>query len=92
MPKLINAPAVIQAAGTKPKLIEEVLAGAVHVIYGDGSQEISRAGEVFYWPPPHTVRFEVDTEILEFSPRAGLRSVYEHIGRKLGQVPFPVAP
>jgi len=67
-----------------------VLTGAVHVTYGDGSQEISLAGEVFYWPAPHTVRFEVDTEILEFSPRAGLRSVYEHIGRKLGQVPFPV--
>lgn len=66
-----------------------VLSGAVQVTYGDGTRETSRAGEVFYWPPQHTVRFDVDTEILEFSPQQGLRAVYEHIGRKLGQTPFP---
>ena len=66
-----------------------VLSGAVQVTYGDGTRETSRAGEVFYWPPQHTVRFDVDTEILEFSPQKGLRTVYEHIGRKLGQTPFP---
>jgi hypothetical protein len=65
-----------------------VLMGAVHVGYADGREEVSRAGEVFYWPSPHTVRFEEDTEILEFSPKSGLRQVYEHIGRKVGQTPF----
>jgi hypothetical protein len=69
-----------------------VLSGAVNVTYGDGTRETSRAGDVFHWPAPHTVQFDVDTEILEFSPQRGLRTVYEHIGRKVGQTPFPAQP
>jgi hypothetical protein len=38
-----------------------VLEGAVHVRYADGTEEVSRAGELFYWPPGHTVRVEEDT-------------------------------
>jgi len=69
-----------------------VLSGEVQVTYADGTRETNRAGEAFYWPPQHTVKFDVETEIIEFSPQRGLRTVYEHIGRKLGQTPFPAKP
>ena len=60
-----------------------VLGGAIHVSYSDGTEEVSRAGELFYWPPGHTVRVEEDTRFVEFSPKQELREVYGHIGRKL---------
>ena len=60
-----------------------VLEGAVHVLYADGKQEVSRAGDMFYWPPGHTVRVDQDTAFVEFSPRQELKRVYEHIGRQL---------
>ena len=60
-----------------------VLEGAIHVRYSDGTEEVSRAGELFYWPGGHTVRVEEDTSFVEFSPRQELKEVYDHIGRKL---------
>ena len=60
-----------------------VLEGAIHVRYGDGREEVSRAGELFHWPGGHTVRVEEDTAFVEFSPRRELSEVYGHIGRKL---------
>jgi hypothetical protein len=60
-----------------------VLEGAIHVRYADGKEEVSRAGELFYWPPGHTVRVEQDTRFVEFSPKQELKEVYGHIGAKL---------
>jgi hypothetical protein len=59
-----------------------MLTGAVHVLYADGTEEVCRAGDVFYWPPGHTVRVEEDTTFLDFSPKHELKEVYDHIGRK----------
>ena len=64
-----------------------VLEGAIHVRYADGKEEVSRAGELFYWPGGHTVRVEEDTSFVEFSPRQELKEVYGHIGRKLAAAP-----
>ena len=61
-----------------------VLKGAIHVDYADGKQETVRAGDVFFWPPGHTVRVDEDTAFLEFSPKDQLTKVYDHIGRKVG--------
>ena len=60
-----------------------VLTGAVHVRYRGGNEEVSRAGEVFYWPAGHTVWADEDTSFVEFSPKQELKAVYDHIGRKV---------
>lgn len=60
-----------------------VLEGAINVRYSDGREEISRAGELFYWPPGHTVWVDEDTRFVEFSPKQPLKEVYDHIGRKV---------
>ena len=60
-----------------------VLTGAIHVGYTDGKVEVSRAGELFYWPAGHSVWVEEDTSFVEFSPKQELKEVYDHIGRKV---------
>lgn len=56
-----------------------VLEGAVHVRYTDGGEETVEAGNVFYWPAGHTVRFDEDTKFVEFSPEEEMREVLAHI-------------
>jgi len=60
-----------------------MLTGAIHVTYADGSEEVCRAGDMFYWPEGHTVRVEEDTSFVEFSPRKELKEIYDHIGNKV---------
>ncbi len=60
-----------------------MLKGAIHVHYADGTAEVCKAGEMFYWPAGHTVRVDEDTAFVEFSPRLELKHVYDHIGKKL---------
>ena len=63
-----------------------MLEGAIHVTYTDGTEEVCKAGEVFYWPSGHTVRVEEDTKFVEFSPRQELKHVYDHIGKKVASM------
>jgi len=60
-----------------------VLKGSIHVRYADGREETVRAGEVYYWPPGHTVRVDEDYESVEFSPSAAMCSVIDHLNSKL---------
>jgi hypothetical protein len=60
-----------------------VLRGSIHVRYADGSEEIVRAGEVYYWPPGHTVRVDEDYEAVEFSPSAPMCQVIGHLKSRL---------
>ncbi len=60
-----------------------MLTGAIHVTYADGTEEVCKAGETFYWPAGHTVRVEEDTSFVEFSPTKQLKEVYDHIGKKV---------
>lgn len=46
-----------------------VLEGAIHVRYTDGNEEVTRAGELFYWPAGHTVWDDEDMSFVEFSPK-----------------------
>ena len=61
-----------------------VLKGAITVRYADGHEETVRAGEVYYWPPGHTVRVEEDYEAVEFSPSGPMDELMEHLAAKLG--------
>lgn len=60
-----------------------MLAGDVVVSYRDGTSERCHAGDVFYWPPGHSVRVERDAELIMFSPQAEHTEVIDHILAKL---------
>jgi len=60
-----------------------VLSGSIHVRYSDGSEEIVRAGDVYYWPPGHTVWVDEDYEAVEFSPSGPMGEVIQHLKSKL---------
>jgi mannose-6-phosphate isomerase-like protein (cupin superfamily) len=60
-----------------------VVTGAVVVSYRDGDDERCSKGDVFYWPPGHSVRVESDAELVMFSPQADHAPVLEHIAAKL---------
>jgi hypothetical protein len=60
-----------------------VLKGSIHVRYADGTEEVVRAGEVYYWPPGHTVWVDEDYEAVEFSPAEPMGKVIDHLNSKL---------
>ncbi len=60
-----------------------MIEGAVTVTYTDGHHETTSAGDLFYWPPGHTVRAEKDAEIILFSPQEEHCQVVEHLHKKL---------
>jgi hypothetical protein len=52
--------------------------------YQDGKEEAVLAGDLFYWPPGHTVRVTGDAEFVLFSPQHEHTPVLDHIRRKMG--------
>jgi len=60
-----------------------MLDGDLVVTYRDGTSEQCHAGDVFYWPPGHSVRVERDAELIMFSPQAEHTAVMDHILAKL---------
>jgi hypothetical protein len=60
-----------------------VVKGAITALYTDGSEETSKAEDLFYWPPGHSVRAEEDTDIVMFSPQQEHFAVVDHIKRKV---------
>jgi hypothetical protein len=63
-----------------------VIAGDLVVTYADGSTEQCVTGDVFYWPPNHTVRVEEDAELILFSPQVEHGAVLDHIRQKMEQM------
>lgn len=60
-----------------------VIEGEVTVTYADGKDETVSGGDLFYWPPGHTVRVGRDAEVILFSPQAEHCNVVEHLRKKL---------
>jgi hypothetical protein len=60
-----------------------LIAGDVTVTYGDGEEERIDQGDLFYWPPGHSVRVNQDAEFVLFSPQHQHTPVMDHINRKL---------
>ncbi|MEX0653948.1 MAG: cupin domain-containing protein [Phycisphaeraceae bacterium] len=56
-----------------------LIEGEVTVTYQDGQQETITGGDLFYWPPGHTVKADKDAEIILFSPQAEHCAVVNHI-------------
>lgn len=61
-----------------------MLEGRVTVTYADGAREQVRGGDLFYWPPGHSVRVEEDAEVVLFSPQDEHGMVIDHMRRKMG--------
>ena len=60
-----------------------ILSGSITLRYSDGSEEVNRAGDLYYWPAGHTGWTTDGVTFVEFSPAAELRPVLEHVGAQL---------
>lgn len=60
-----------------------LLQGEVAVTYAEGPDEVVSGGDLFYWPPGHTVKVSKDAEVILFSPQKEHSEVLEHMHKKL---------
>ena len=60
-----------------------LIKGEVTVTYADGTEEAIRGGDLFYWPPGHTVRVGEDAEVILFSPQEEHTKVLDHMRAKM---------
>ena len=60
-----------------------LIEGEVHLTYADGSSETIHGGDLFYWPPGHTVAVKQDAEIILFSPQKEHCAVVDHLRKQL---------
>ncbi len=61
-----------------------VLEGAITLAHADGTEEITRAGEAYYWPEGHTAWTDEATAFLEVGPLEAMRQFGDHARAKLG--------
>lgn len=57
--------------------------GDLTVTYQDGSNESVRTGDLFYWPPGHTLEAQEDVEMVLFSPEKPHCAVVDHVRDQL---------
>ncbi len=60
-----------------------LLQGEVTVTYADGTEEAVHGGDLFYWPPGHTVRVGEAAEVVLFSPQDEHSKVIDHMLNKM---------
>jgi hypothetical protein len=61
-----------------------LISGALAVTYAGGGEENVEAGDMFYWPPGHTVKAKSEAEFVLFSPEREHTQVLEHIKMNMG--------
>ena len=62
-----------------------LLEGQIKVDYQDGSSEVVEPGDLYYWPPGHTIAVQGDTRYIEFSPADQLSDVLDHVVSRLSK-------
>ncbi len=60
-----------------------MVVGDVVVSYTEGDDERCSTGDLFYWPPGHSVRVETDAELVMFSPQDDHGPVLDHLLTKM---------
>ncbi len=60
-----------------------LMEGQVTVTYSNGQEETISTGDLFYWPPGHTVKVGSDAEIILFSPQVEHCKVVDHLHKQL---------
>ena len=61
-----------------------LIEGALTITYADDSVDNVQGGDLFYWPPGHTVKADQDSEVILFSPQHEHGIVIDHLRNKLG--------
>jgi hypothetical protein len=56
-----------------------MLSGELVVTYTGGTAETCKGGDLFYWPPGHSVRVVKDAEVILFSPQQEHTLVMDHM-------------
>jgi hypothetical protein len=60
-----------------------VLRGELTTTDAKGARETVNANDLFYWPPGHNVKVDVDAEIVMFSPQREHTEVIDHMIAKV---------
>ena len=60
-----------------------MIAGRLEITYTGGEREAVSAGDLFYWPPGHTLAVTVDAEIILFSPQEEHCRTLHHLKAQL---------
>jgi hypothetical protein len=60
-----------------------VITGELVVTYTGGDSETCSGGDLFYWPPGHSVRVERDADVILFSPQKEHSEVLDHMIAKM---------
>ncbi|WP_028463671.1 hypothetical protein [Nocardia sp. 348MFTsu5.1] len=60
-----------------------MISGEVVVSFSDGTTETCIEGDLYYWPPGHSVRVAQDSEVVMFSPQVEHGAVMDHMLTKL---------
>ena len=60
-----------------------VLRGQLTTTDAKGARETVNANDLFYWPPGHNVKVDVDAEIIMFSPQREHSQVIDHMLEKV---------
>lgn len=63
-----------------------LLQGKLVVSYGNKKEEVVTGGDLFYWPPGHSVRVVDAAEVIMFSPQDEHKKVIDHM---LGMMAAP---
>ena len=64
----------------------QVLDGSITIRYADGTEETTRAGDVYHWPAGHTGWTDEGVVFVEFSPTDEIAPVLEHLAARMGPV------
>jgi hypothetical protein len=56
-----------------------VLEGEITLTYTDGTEETTRAGELYHWPAGHKTRTDDGVVLIDFGPEDITRRVVEHV-------------
>ncbi|HJT37802.1 MAG TPA: hypothetical protein VJ818_05200 [Actinomycetota bacterium] len=61
-----------------------VFRGSIHVRYADGTEEVTRGGELYYWPGGHTGWSGPEgVSFFEFSPTEDITPVLTHLAAQM---------
>ena len=61
-----------------------VLEGSILIEHADGSEETTRAGEVYHWPAGHTARTDGGVVFIEVGPVEPMREFGDHAKKAMG--------
>lgn len=60
-----------------------IVSGSITIRYADGTEDVNRAGDLYYWPGGHTAWTDEGVVFVEFSPAEEIAPVLAHLGAQL---------